>query len=400
VLGIKARRTFDGERVIADGSVVLVDGRRIADILPPGASLPTGCSVADFPKATLLPGLIDTHVHLCCDSGDGSLYRIATVSDTEMLAVIETALGQQLAAGVTTVRDLGDRRWAVVDWRDRHRDGGPLPTVLASGPPLTVAEGHCADWGDVAQGEGELRNAVREHAEHGVDVVKIMASGGVNTPETDPARAQFSVAEIRAVVAEAHAAGLPVTAHAHATEGIRNALAADVDALEHATFITDTGVEVDDQLVATMAESAIPVCPTLGVAPGVVPPPAVAELLRRIGVSIEARAQVVGEMHRAGVRIVSGSDGGINRGKRHGILPESLIALADGGVSNTDVLASATSVAADACGVGDRKGRLAAGFNADLLLVDGDPVADIAVLRNVDAVYVGGQLATPSSSSS
>jgi imidazolonepropionase-like amidohydrolase len=368
VLGIKARRTFDGERVIADGSVALVDGRRIADILPPGASLPTGCSVADFPEATLLPGLIDAHVHLCCDSGDGALYRIATVGDTEMLAVIETALGQQLAAGVTTVRDLGDRRWAVVDWRD------------------------------VAQGERELRNAVREHAEHGVDIVKIMASGGVNTPETDPARAQFSVAEIRAVVAEAHAAGLRVTAHAHATEGIRNALAADVDALEHATFITDTGVEVDDQLVATMVESAIPVCPTLGVAPGVVPPPAVAELLRRIGVSIEARAQVVGEMHRAGVRIVSGSDGGINRGKRHGILPESLIALADGGVSNTDVLASATSVAADACGVGDRKGRVAAGFDADLLLVDGDPVADIAVLRNVDAVYLGGRLVTPSSS--
>ena len=110
MLGIKARRIFDGERVIADGSVVLVDGRRIADVLPPGPALPAGCAVADFPEATLLPGLIDAHVHLCCDSGNGALYRIATVSDAELVAVIETALGEQLAAGVTTVRDLGDRR--------------------------------------------------------------------------------------------------------------------------------------------------------------------------------------------------------------------------------------------------------------------------------------------------
>ena len=310
--------------------------------------------------------------------------------------MIETALSEQLAAGVTTVRDLGDRRYAVVDWRDRHRDDRALPTVLGSGPPLTVPDGHCADWGEVAQGERALRSAVREHAGRGVDIVKIMASGGVNTPGADPARAQFSVAEIRAVVAEAHAADLQVTAHAHAAEGVRNALAAGVDALEHATFITDAGVEVDDRLVATMAESAIPVCPTLGVAPGVIPPPAVAELLRKIGVTDGARAQVIGGMHRAGVRIVSGSDGGINLGKRHGILPESMIALADGGVSTTDVLASATSIAAAACGVGDRKGRVAAGYDADLLLVDGDPVADLALLRNVAAIYLG-PLAAPSS---
>ncbi len=394
MLGIKAGQVFDGNASLATGSVVLVEGSRIAGVQPPDAPLPDGCDLADFPGTTVLPGLIDTHVHLCCDSGNGALDRIARFTDAELVAVIETALVEQLAIGVTTVRDLGDSRWAVIDWRDHHRDDAAYPTVLGSGPPLTVPDGHCANWGDVARGEKALRSAIREHAERGVDIVKIMASGGVNTPETDPARAQFSVAEIRAVVTEAHAAGLPVTAHAHATEGIRHSLAAGVDALEHATFITDTRVEVDDQLVATIVESAIPVCPTLGVAPGVVPPPAIAERLRKIGVTNRERAQVIGAMHRAGVRIVSGSDGGINRGKRHGILPESLISLADGGVSAADVLRSATSVAADAIGLGDRKGRLTAGFDADLLLVDGDPLADVAALQRIAAVYLRGRRLT------
>jgi imidazolonepropionase-like amidohydrolase len=392
MLAIRVGQVFGGEQVLPDARVVLVESGRILGVQPHGMALPGGCAVADHPGATLLPGLIDTHVHLCGDSGLGALDRLPTFSDEELNAVIEDALCVHLAAGVTTVRDLGDRRWAVVDWRDRNQATTAAPTVLASGPPITSPRGHCWNMGGEAQGAHALRRAVRERAERGVDIVKIMASGGANTQGTDATRPQFTVEELRVVVDEAHAAGLGVTAHAHPLTAIRDALAAGVDAIEHCTFITATGIQVPDRVVAALAESAIPVCPTLGAAPGVIPSPAVLEFKRKAGLTDQARAQTVGRLHRAGVRLVSGSDGGITPGKRHGILPEAVSVLVDGGVSPSDALASATARAAVACGVGDRKGRVAAGFDADLLIVEGDPIADIGALRRVDAVYVGGQL--------
>jgi imidazolonepropionase-like amidohydrolase len=115
--------------------------------------------------------------------------------------------------------------------------------------------------------------------------------------------------------------------------------------------------------------------------------------MRKAGMTDEARVQTVGQLHRAGVRVVSGSDGGVSPSRRHGGLPEAVIDLVDGGVSTADALASATSLAAEACGVGDRKGRLAADFDADLLLIDGDPLGDIAALRSPAAIYVRGHRA-------
>jgi imidazolonepropionase-like amidohydrolase len=394
MLAIRVGQVFGGEQVLPDAGVVLVEGSRILAVQPRGMAVPDGCAVADHPQATLLPGLIDTHVHLCGDSGVGALDRLPDFSDEELTTVIEEALRAHLAAGVTTVRDLGDRRWAVVDWRDRHQQTNAAPTVLASGPPITSSGGHCWNMGGEARGVRALRRAVRERAERGVDIVKIMASGGANTPGTDATGPQFSVEELRGVVEEAHGAGLAVTAHAHPLTAIRDALAAGVDAIEDCTFITDTGIDVPDSVVAALAESATPVCPTLGAASGVVAPPAVLEFKRKAGLTTQARAQTVDQLHRAGVRLVSGSDGGITPGKRHGILPEALSALVDCGVSATDGLASATSLAAVACGVGDRKGRVATGVDADLLVVDGDPMTDIGAVRRVAAVYLGGQLRT------
>lgn len=136
------------------------------------------CDVVDFPDATLLPGLIDTHVHLCGDGGLGVLDRLPTFSDEEMTAVIEDSLRAHLACGVTTVRDLGDRSWAVIDWRDRHRSSIAVPTVLASGPPITSPGVHCWNMGGQARGADELRHGVEQRLERGVDIVKIMASGG------------------------------------------------------------------------------------------------------------------------------------------------------------------------------------------------------------------------------
>jgi imidazolonepropionase-like amidohydrolase len=189
VIAIEADGVFDGERYSGGGVVVVVDGPRIVSVGPAGTA-PAGCELIRFDGCTVLPGLIDSHVHLCCDSGLGALDRIPSFTAAELDAVIENSLRMQLAGGVTTVRDLGDREWAVVDWRARHTSL-LLPTIVASGPPITVPDGHCWNMGGAVVGADALREAVAERAARGADVVKIMASGGVNTPGTDPAAAQF-----------------------------------------------------------------------------------------------------------------------------------------------------------------------------------------------------------------
>jgi imidazolonepropionase-like amidohydrolase len=390
MLAVHVARIFDGRDLLPGAGVVFVDGDRIVGVEPSGFDIPVGCEVLDRPAGTLLPGLIDAHVHLAADSGPGALDRLPELSDDDVARTIEQSLRIQLATGVTAVRDLGDMGWSVLDWRARPVAG--LPTVVASGPPITSRGGHCSNMGGEASGLDELRAAVRERVERGVDIVKIMASGGMMTPGTDVDRAQFTAEELAAVVEEAHASGLPVTAHAHALGSIRDAIAAGVDGIEHFTFLTAGGVHMPEEVLVAAAAKGIVVCPTLGRAPGAVPPPQLRERMRRAGVDLDARAGQMVHAHRAGVTIISGTDGGINPGKAHGILPSAVIALVSGGMTPADALATATSVAADACGLGDRKGHVRAGHDADLIVLDGDPLSDIGALLRLDSTLLAGEV--------
>jgi imidazolonepropionase-like amidohydrolase len=175
------------------------------------------------------------------------------------------------------------------------------------------------------------------------------------------------------------------------------AMAAGVDGIEHCSFLTDKGISQSEEDLARLAQAGTVVCPTLGTAGTLAPLPNAGALLGKLGMTmeqmVEMRKRRVARMHAAGVRIVSGSDGGISAAKRHGLLPVSAAVLADGGVSTVAALASATALAADACGLGDRKGRLRAGYDADLLVVDGDPVADIGALARPTAVFAAGRRA-------
>jgi imidazolonepropionase-like amidohydrolase len=385
---LRARHCFDGTRFLPGGATVLVEDGRIAGVEPYGVDVPDGCSLTSY-DGTLLPGLVDMHVHLVTDSGPNALSRVAAYTDEEIDEVVTEGLRRQLAAGVTTVRDLGDRGYNVVGRRDRQgADGVVEPRIVASGPPVTVPGGHCHYLGGETAGRDGLRAAVRERAEHRVDVLKVMASGGVNTPGTDVMLTQFSDDDLRLLVDEAHAAGLPVTAHAHGTPAVRQALDAGAEGIEHCSCMTETSFgDPGDELLAALGRSEVVVCPTLGVDRNrqPTPPPPLQELLSHLGITMEemlaVRQRHVARLRDAGVRLVSGVDAGIQPGKAHGTLPHAVAELLNAGFPADEALATATSLAADACGLGDVTGRLRAGLDADLLVVDGDLSSDFAALH-------------------
>jgi imidazolonepropionase-like amidohydrolase len=386
----RAELAFDGERIMAGGALVFVRDGVIAGVEPASAAVPDGCPVTHLPGTTLLPGLIDTHSHLCGNNRGDALDRLPGLSIDELDRTVEAALATQLAAGVTAVRDLGDQEWHVVD---RHRNGPQGPTVVAAGPPITSPGGHCASMGGEAAGVDGLRRAVRERADRGANLVKIMTSGGVMTPGTDIRACQFSLEELRAAVDEAHRLGLPVTAHAHALAAVEQCVAAGVDGIEHCSCLTEQGMRTPPPLAAAIAHAGIAVCPTLGHDLDALAtlPPALMALAERSGVTLERRLAQIGELHAAGVSFISGVDSGINPVKRHGLLPSAIVELVTAGVPPTTALASATSHAARACGLADRTGRLRPGLDADLVFVAGDPTTDITAIHETRLVVSRGQ---------
>ena len=303
---------------------------------------------------------------------------------------------------MTTVGDLGDVGYRTLAFRDSPRGG--LPRIKAAGPPLTVPDGHCHYLGAAVRGPDAIRSAVREHEQRGVDVIKVMASGGMTTLGTDPFGVQFDAADLRTLVDAAHEAGLPVLAHAHSLAGIRHALAAGVDGIEHFTGLTETGIHIPDEVLKSVAGAGVCVDPTLGFDRAVpasmpAPPQGLAAAMKRIGLDLEtsqvARLQVLQRARAHGIQLVTGVDAGAAPAKRHGIVSLAVAALTEAGFSNADAVASATGVAARACGLAQVAGRLQSGLAADLLLVDGNLERDITALQRQCAVFIGGDLLTP-----
>jgi imidazolonepropionase-like amidohydrolase len=387
--GYRAPRAFDGERFLDGGALVLVEGPTIVGVEPGTAPAPEGCAVTDLPAGTLLPGLIDTHVHLCGDGGPRALEQIPELDVATLDAVVTAAERETLRAGVTTVRDLGDHHWAVLDRAGRD---GDRPTVVAAGPPITSPGGHCWSMGGATTGVDALRRAVRERAERGAGVVKVMASGGLLTPGTDLTACQFGLAELRAVVDEAHRLGLPVTAHAHGLVAVERALAAGVDGVEHCSCLTAGGPHLPPPLGAALAAAGTLVCPTVGFLPGVDPPPHVRARMAAVGMTVDQHLPHVARLHAAGVPLLAGTDGGIGPAKRHGQVAHAVADLVTAcGVLLAEALTGATARAARACGLGDRTGRLATGYAADLLLVEGDVTDDVTVLQRPRVVVSRGR---------
>jgi imidazolonepropionase-like amidohydrolase len=342
--------------------------------------------VLDLGDVTLLPGLVDAHVHLAFDPDSPTKHQeLVDEDDATVLARMRRHAVQHLRAGVTTVRDLGDRDYLALALRDEHAGPEAGPEIIAAGPPITRTRGHCWFLGGEADGIAGLQAAIAERVTRGADVVKVMATGGVITPGWGPHESQYTVEELAAATDAAHAAGKPITAHAHGPRGIADAVAAGVDGIEHGSFFTQDGVEPDWRTVDAMVQAGTFVGATEVFLPGEALPTYVAGRL-------EQRSTNFVRMHRAGVRIVCCSDAGVGPRKPHGGLPWGIIRLGSFGLTNVEALASATTVAAEACGVANRKGRIAAGYDADLVAVAGNPLHRLDALLDVRAVIRMGQL--------
>ncbi|MDJ0105221.1 amidohydrolase family protein [Rhodococcus erythropolis] len=366
-----------------DGPVaVLIEAGRIIAVGAPD-SMPQDpeIDVVDFGiGSTMLPGLIDTHVHLAFDGGPDPLSTLQCSDDVTILALMTDNAGALLSAGVTTARDLGAPRGLDLTIKRRVNAGQiPAPRLQTVTEPLTVTGGHC--WflgGEVNRGVNAAREAVQRAHARGADAIKIMATGGSMTSGSLPYEAQFTAEEIVAVVDQAHKLGLKVAAHAHGVAGIRDSVAARVDSIEHFSFMTALGgIDPEPDVVTAVAQSGTFVCRTVCAAWG--------EVLKKRTPEPDSLRR----LKDSGVRIVAGTDAGIAR-TPHVEYVLSLEGMAAFGMTNWEVIEAATSVAAESLGLGRETGSIAPGKAADLVVVRGDPLEDLGYLRNLEAVFTRG----------
>ncbi len=383
----RAARVFDGvsEHAIEDGAVLVEDGRILS--LGPAANLPTGTKITDLGDVTLLPGLIDAHVHLVW-SASAEPHEVVE-RESRALTALRCAnnAALHLRAGVTTVRDVGATDGLSIDVARAVGLGVlPGPRVIAAGRAIAMTGGHGWFLGREADGAEAVRHAVRSELKAGATCIKLMASGGVYGHAEEPGSPQLTVEEMRAGVEEAHKAGRKVAAHAYSVAAIGNALEAGVDSIEHGSFI-------DRDTAGRMRESGTYLVPTMSVYRAMSergPELGAPEYIRRKTAEVlEASREAFRVALEAGVPVAAGTDCGAP-GHPHGTLPEELMLMVESGASPIQALRFGTSAAADLLGLGDEVGSLEPGKRVDLLAVDGDPTSEILALRDVRMVLRDG----------
>ncbi|MER6382474.1 amidohydrolase family protein [Streptomyces sp. NPDC001127] len=380
--------TGPGGEYVEDGAV-LVRGSTIAAVGPREtlAGLATeGLSTKSFPDATVMPGLIDSHVHLAFDASSDPVAALQGSDDETLMPGMADRARQLLRSGVTTVRDLGDRNGLAVRLRDVIADGAlPGPRILSATTPLTSTGGHCWFFGGEVEGADAIRALVRRNVRAGADVIKVMATGGGLT-RGGPAiwQSQFSEDDLRIVVEEARDAGLPVAVHAHGTEGIEAAVAAGVNTIEHCTWMAeDGGFDLREDLAAKIKAAGIHVCTATS--------PNWRAFAERVGHDrAEELFTSMRWMAHLDVPMIAGTDAGVTRAVFDKIV-NSMEFYQYLGIPLPKIIDMATVNAADALGIGSDTGQLADGYRADILVVDGNPLVELDALRRVRLVLAAGR---------
>jgi imidazolonepropionase-like amidohydrolase len=385
-LVLRAPRLLDGAGAPpVEAAALLLSGGRVA-YAGPAAGLPEGAAAAatlDFPGATLLPGLVDAHVHLVA-SGHPDLAAGLPRSEAERTIAAVVNARRQLESGVTLVRDLGAPGAEAV-LVGRAVEAGEIagPRVVAAGPAVTMTGGHIPYLGRVTDGPDAMRAAVRANLAMGARCIKVVATGGVLTPGVDPREPAYTQPELDALVSEAHRFGLTVAAHAIGEGGVAAALRAGVDSVEHGMFLDDAVIEL---FLATGARLSA----TFSAPSGILGGPSVPEWIKeRARPAAEAQVRSFRAAVQAGVPAVAGTDAG-TPDNPHGGVAREVAFMVEAGLGVLLAVKAATGEAADLLGVPDR-GVLRAGAAADVLVAGGDVAADVAALGRPVAVFQDGR---------
>lgn len=379
-------------------TITVTDGR-IVSIERGWNAGPEGAETVRLEGMTVVPGLIDLHVHLTGDPG-GDFWKGAVEPEEWGVVVGAKNAARTLRAGFTTVREAGSAQHSAFSLR-RGTEEGMIegPRIVAAGPALAIVGGH----GDVSgfrpevnevltsgytcTGAVECAEKVRRASQNGADIIKITATGGVLSQQGRGLEAHFSDAEMKSIADTAHSLGLQVMAHAHGARGIEAAARAGIDSIEHATYL-------DEQAADAMKANGTVLVPTLMAFQGVterlgqgIYTPVVEDKIRAVA---ETAKVFMGRAYRWGVPIAFGTDAGVFD---HGRNAEEFALMVDQGMSHRDAFASATTVAAEVLQMEGEIGRLAPGYSADMIAVAGNPVEDVTVLENVEWVMVRGRIA-------
>jgi imidazolonepropionase-like amidohydrolase len=400
---IRADRLIDGTGGAPTlDPVVVVDGATITGVYsghaPEGAA-PADAEVLDYSGCTLLPGLIDAHVHLNLPGNDTPFEETVREPDGVLVASAAGAARVALEAGITTVRDTGGRGNTTFQLRRALELGVARgPRMLLVGQPVTITGGHTWYLGGEADGVDGVRLKVRELAKAGADWIKVMGSGG-GTLNTISYKPSFSRAELVAIADEAHRLNRKVTVHCLCAEALENAVAARVDGIEHAGFIVnEAGEQIFVPEVADkVAEAGIVVTSTLVVGYDIVNaldggadlPPERQAYLDRWKMMLDDNLEQFRKFLDAGVKFIAGTDAGW-RLTRFDDLPSELYLMTQGGMSELEAIRCGTSYTAEVLGIGNTVGTVKPGFTADIIAVADDPLGDLRKLRDVRLVLQGG----------
>ena len=377
---------IDGRGDVQARGFITIDNDRIVGVgKGSGPAKKNGHEGIDLEGRCVLPGMIDCHVHLCIDGSADPMQSIQ--KDSAAMITLKAARHAHLSllAGVTTVRDLGSHNGISVSLREAINLGVVTgPRIVSTNQAVCITGGQGWQFSRQADGEDGVRQAVREQIRAGADAIKMMATGGVITQGVEPGSPQFTLEELKAGAEEAHKAGRKIAAHAQGNAGIKDALRAGFDTIEHGIFL-------DEEAIGLFLEKKATLVPTLsapfnimekGEKSGI--PLFIIEKTRKVK---DAHMESIKKAHKAGITIASGADSGTPF-NIHGENPKELELLVGIGLSPMEAIVSATHVAAETLGLGSGLGTIEPGKLADLIVVEGDPLNDIAVLQRKDKIVV------------